>query len=209
MNQPLFYPLVPDTTLPGDWYAGRIPANIVVGTGCVIDSSFCFKHYVAAGPVGLRLGRNVTIWRAALAAAAAATITIGDDSYIANAVLVCTEAITLGARVLVAGGVTIADSDFHPLSPALRVADTIATSPVGNLARRPPLDVRPVWIDDDVWIGFNATILKGVRIGAGAVVAPGALVTRDVPPGVTVAGNPARVVDADASASWGLTEGQP
>lgn len=197
MSEPVFFPLLPDTTLPGDWYPGRIPANIVVGAGCAIDSSFCFKHYYATGPVGLRLGRNVTIWRASLAADADATITIGDDSYIANAALVCTAAITIGARVLIAGGVTVADSDFHPLGPALRMADTVATSPVGDRARRPPIEVRPVLIEDDVWIGFNATILKGVRVGAGAVVAPGALVNRDVPPGAYVAGNPARVVRED------------
>lgn len=194
MSEPVFFPLLPDTTLPGDWYPGRIPANIVVGARCMIDSSFCFKHYYAAGPVGLRLGDNVTIWRASLAADADATITIGDDCYIANASLVCTAAITIGARVLIAGGVTIADSDFHPLGPALRVADTVATSPVGDRTRRPPIKTRPVLIEDDVWIGFNATILKGVRVGAGAIVAPGALVNRDVPPGAYVVGNPARVV---------------
>jgi acetyltransferase-like isoleucine patch superfamily enzyme len=48
-------------------------------------------------------------------------------------------------------------------------------------------------VGDDVWIGWNATILKGVTIGAGAVVEPGAVVTRDVPPGAIVGGNPARV----------------
>jgi acetyltransferase-like isoleucine patch superfamily enzyme len=91
--------------------------------------------------------------------------------------------------------VTIADSDFHPLAPALRVADSIALSPVGDRSRRPPIEVRPVVIEDDVWIGYNATILKGVRVGAGAVIAPGAVVVRDVTPGSYVAGNPATVME--------------
>jgi acetyltransferase-like isoleucine patch superfamily enzyme len=51
-----------------------------------------------------------------------------------------------------------------------------------------------VEIEDCVWIGPNATILKGVRIGAGAVIEPGSLVTRDVPARARVMGNPARVV---------------
>jgi acetyltransferase-like isoleucine patch superfamily enzyme len=96
---------------------------------------------------------------------------------------------------LIAGGVTVADSDFHPVKPAARLADTIALSPVGNRSRRPPISTKPVIIEDDVWIGFNATILKGVRIGAGAMVAPGALVIEDVPPDTEVSGNPARVVN--------------
>jgi acetyltransferase-like isoleucine patch superfamily enzyme len=45
-----------------------------------------------------------------------------------------------------------------------------------------------------VWIGPNATILKGVRIGAGSWIEAGALVTRDIPPGVRVIGNPAQIV---------------
>jgi acetyltransferase-like isoleucine patch superfamily enzyme len=95
---------------------------------------------------------------------------------------------------LIAGGVTVADSDFHPLTPAARLADTIALSPVGNRKRRPLISTKPVVIEDDVWIGYNATILKGVRIGSGAIVAPGALVISDVASETEVAGNPAHVV---------------
>jgi acetyltransferase-like isoleucine patch superfamily enzyme len=180
--------------LPGDWFPGRIPRNVEAGENTLIDSSFCFKHYYAEAPVGLRVGRNVTLWRTSLAAGPGGVIEIGDDCYLANASLVCDSRITLGARVLVAGGVTIADSDFHPIEPAARLADSIALSPAGDRRQRPPVETRPVVIEDDVWIGFNATVLKGVRVGAGAVIAPGAVVTRDVPPGVEVAGNPARPV---------------
>src|SRR5215831_7907123 len=77
----LFYPLVPGETLPGDWFPGQIPENIVVGQNTVIDSSFCFKHYFATGKVGLRVGSNVTIWRASLAAEEDAVIEIGDYCY--------------------------------------------------------------------------------------------------------------------------------
>lgn len=195
MTTPLFHPLVPGASLPGDWFPGKIPTNIEMGENSVIDSSFCFKHYFANSPVGLRVGSNVTIWRASLAVEADGVIEIGDYCYIANASLVCSARITLGSRVLVAGGVTIVDSDFHPVAPAARLADTIALSPIGDRKRRPQVEVCPVVIEDDVWIGYNATILKGVRVGTGAVIAPGALVTRDVPPGAHVAGNPARPVE--------------
>jgi maltose O-acetyltransferase len=53
---------------------------------------------------------------------------------------------------------------------------------------------RPVIIEDDVWIGARAILLPGVRVGSGSVVAAGAVVSRDVPAGVIVAGNPAQVV---------------
>lgn len=62
-----------------------------------------------------------------------------------------------------------------------------------------PPSATPVIIEDDVMIGANAVVLEGVRVGKGAVVAAGAVVTTDVPPGVVVAGAPARVIkDKDA-----------
>ena len=51
-----------------------------------------------------------------------------------------------------------------------------------------------ITVGDDVWIGFNATILSGVTIGQGAVIAAGSMVTRDVPPYAVVGGNPARTI---------------
>lgn len=53
---------------------------------------------------------------------------------------------------------------------------------------------RPIVIEDKVWIGINATILPGVRIGYGAIVGAGSVVTKEVPAMTIVAGNPARII---------------
>lgn len=163
-----------------------------VGEQSVVDSSFCFKQFFSGRPVGMRIGSHVTIWRASLAADESGYIEIGDYCFISNASLVCSEGIYIGQRVFIAGGVTIADSDFHPLEAAARLADTIALSPQGDRSRRPLIQTAPVVIEDDVWIGYNAAIMKGVRIGAGATIAPGSVVISDVPPDTTVLGNPAK-----------------
>jgi maltose O-acetyltransferase len=68
----------------------------------------------------------------------------------------------------------------HPLDPALRKAGFETA--------------RPVHIGDDAWIGGGAILLPGIAIGKGAVVGAGSVVTRDVPTGTVVAGNPARVL---------------
>lgn len=60
--------------------------------------------------------------------------------------------------------------------------------------RRGDMTAAPIVVGKDVWIGAHATILKGVTIGDGAIVAAGAVVTRDVPPNTIAAGVPARVV---------------
>jgi acetyltransferase-like isoleucine patch superfamily enzyme len=190
------FPIIPGEAIPGDWFPGKIPFNISVGENSVIDSSFCFKQYFSGLTPGLIIGSNVTIWRASLAAEENAIIEIGDYSYLSSCAIVCSKKVRIGNRVFIAGGVTIADSDFHPLNPAERLADIIALSPTGNRAKRPMVPAIPVVIEDDVWIGYNATILKGVHIGKGAYISPGALVLDNVASGATVSGNPAKSLSA-------------
>jgi acetyltransferase-like isoleucine patch superfamily enzyme len=124
----------------------------------------------------------------------AARARIGDYCYLTNALLLCELEIVIGNYVVMGWNATIADTDFHPIAPAERVADAIACSPLGKGRPRPEIPKQPVIVEDDVWIGPNATILKGVRIGAGSWIEAGALVTRDIPPGVRVIGNPAQIV---------------
>jgi acetyltransferase-like isoleucine patch superfamily enzyme len=125
-----------------------------------------------------------------------AEVHIGDYCYFTNAVLLCESELRIGSYVVIGWNATIADADWHPIGPAERVADAIACSPIGHGRSRPAswFAPMPVTIGDDVWIGPNAMILKGVSVGAGAFIEPGAVVSRDVPPGARVAGNPAKVV---------------
>ncbi len=71
-----------------------------------------------------------------------------------------------------------------------------ATSGSGGLQTEDDWELSPTVVEDGASIGSGATILCGVRIGAGALVGAGAVVTRDVAPGDTVAGNPARPLEA-------------
>jgi acetyltransferase-like isoleucine patch superfamily enzyme len=88
----------------------------------------------------------------------------------------------------VRGGVTIGDN--VSISPQVAIS-TAAHSAIDPAFR---VEIRPVTIEDNVWIGMRATILGGVTLGRGSVVAAGAVVTKDVPPLTIVAGVPARPV---------------
>jgi maltose O-acetyltransferase len=189
----LFHPLEPGKKIEGDWYNFPVPLNIEVGENTVIDSSSCFKKYFSQLPVGLKVGSHVTLQSPALGIEKNGYVEIDDYSYISSACLAAYDKIIIGKYVFIAGGVTIVDTDFHPLDPALRMLDTIAVSTIGDKSRRPRFDTAPVIIEDDVWIGFNATILKGVTIGKGSVIEPGALVSKNIPAGSVVSGNPAVV----------------
>jgi acetyltransferase-like isoleucine patch superfamily enzyme len=66
--------------------------------------------------------------------------------------------------------------------------------------RHQPPTVAPIVLEDDVWIGMGVLVLPGVRIGRGSIIAAGAIVTRDIPPGSVAAGQPARVTRRRAEA---------
>jgi acetyltransferase-like isoleucine patch superfamily enzyme len=119
-------------------------------------------------------------------------VRIGDRCFIGASHLVCRERITLGDDVIISWGVTVVDHNSHPLDWEHRRND-VADWAKGEKDWR-HVDIRPVEIHDKVWIGFGATLLKGVVIGEGAVIGAGSMVTRDVQAHTVVAGNPARPI---------------
>ena len=184
------------STEPGTWTDGTFPATVCAGVGTVVTGDLAFKRFHSKESDALVLGSHGTMDGVHFDLGPAGRVRVGDFCYFTNAVLLCELEIVIGNYVLIGWNATIADTDFHPIAPAERIADAIACSPLGKQRPRPAIARRAVVIEDDVWIGPNATILKGVRIGAGAIIEPGSLVTRDVAPGVRVMGNPAQVISA-------------
>ena len=179
---------------PARWTHGPLPPNAAAGENTLITSDYAFKRFRSREPRALVIGTHCTMDGVHFALGEKGRLSIGDYCYFTNAVLLCELEVRIGRYVMIGWNTTIADSDFHPIDPAQRIADAIACSPLGGGRARPPIATKAVVIEDDVWIGPNATILKGVRIGAGAFIEAGSLVTRDVPPGAAVAGNPAQVL---------------
>lgn len=92
--------------------------------------------------------------------------------------LSASDEISIGDGVMMANGVYITDSDWHTIYDRTQRSDAVT----------------PVHIGNNVWLGDHATVLKGVTVGDNSVIAARAVVTRDVPNNVIVAGNPAKVV---------------
>jgi acetyltransferase-like isoleucine patch superfamily enzyme len=128
------------------------------------------------------IGDRVKIWShinvTQLSIGDQASLIIGDDTFINTGVIISARnKIQIGKNCQIANQVIIMDSDFH-----------------GIENRSIPEAPQPVIIEDNVWLATRCTILKGVTIGRGAVVAAGAVVTRDVPPYTLVGGVPAKII---------------
>jgi len=178
----------------GRWSAGPLPANVRLGAGTLLTGDYAFKRFRTRRDEALVIGDGCTMDGVHFALGEEARVEIGSYCYFTNAVLLSELELRIGNYVVIGWNASIADTDFHPIAPAERIADAIACSPLGTGRPRPHIPKRPVFIEDDVWIGPSATILKGVRIGAGAFIEAGALVTRDVPSRKRVLGNPAQIV---------------
>jgi acetyltransferase-like isoleucine patch superfamily enzyme len=181
----------------GGWEHETLPKNIRVGADCFLERKDSFKRFRSTREPGLVIGNCVKVYTwTEFNIEPAGMVEVGDDSILVGAVFMCAREISIGKRVLISYNVTIADSDFHPRDPELRKQDAMANAPLADKSQRPAVIARPVVIEDDVWIGIGAIILKGVHVGRGARIGAGAVVTKDVPAGATVAGNPAQLVEA-------------
>lgn len=122
-------------------------------------------------------------------------ISIGDHSFLGEGSRIWShQSVSVGSHVLVSHQVEIHDSNYHSLDYKVRRIEIHERFDEHKRMPDTRADHAPVVIEDDVWIGFKSSILKGVTIGRGAVVAACSVVTKDVPAYTLVAGNPARIV---------------
>lgn len=108
-----------------------------------------------------------------------AVLEIGRRCGLSATVVAAAERVTIGDDVLCGANVTICDTDWHHPDPR---------------RRHEPGPSAPVVIEDNVWLGMNVIVLKGVTIGRDAVIGAGSVVTKPVPAGMIAAGNPAVVL---------------
>ncbi|MEM7252798.1 MAG: acyltransferase [Pseudomonadota bacterium] len=159
----------------------QYPKHIVIGENTRIARNVVLRANTANRP-GVRLGASVEILENCLLSANEGHIAIGDRTRIAPGCLVYGNGgVDIGADVLVA-----AHTSINTVSHNAARTDVSINSQGVNCA--------PVVIEDDVWLGLNVTILQGVRIGKGAIVGAGSLVSKDIPAWSIAVGTPARVL---------------
>jgi acetyltransferase-like isoleucine patch superfamily enzyme len=124
-----------------------------------------------------------------------AKVRVGDWCFVGpNAKLWAMELIDIGNRVFISHGVQVFDNNSHSLSAGERHERFKELRTIGHHLTPEAVVHRAIRIEDDVWIGFNSAIMKGVTIGRGAVIGANSVVTHDVAAYEVVVGSPTRVV---------------
>lgn len=128
-------------------------------------------------------------------------VKIGDHCWIGgNSTIISRSKVIIGNNVTISWDVTIYDHDGNSLDYMDRreeIVNCYSNYYSNNFLKDynwEKVKTSPIIIEDDVWIGFGATILKGVTIGKGSIIAAKSVVTKNVPPMCIVAGNPAKIV---------------
>lgn len=157
------------------FYRLRHPRTLVCGDDVVILG----RLKIAQG-THLVLGDRVRV-RGRVIVNGGGVVTVGPDTLLNGCWIGARTSVTVGAGCLISD-CDITDSDFHNLDPARRHL------PADERAQR------PVTLEDNVWVGAHALVLKGSTVGRNSVVGAGAVVRGEVPSDVVVVGNPAQVV---------------
>lgn len=159
------------------WDEKRILRNRLVGSLYMADGAV-----LKANAFTVYAGSRIDINKGA-------TLSMGSGYMNYGCTITCFNSISIGHDVAIAERVIIRDSDNHK----------VITLSENNEKTIENNTTSPIVIEDHVWIGMGATILKGVTIGEGSIVAAGSLVNKDVPPYSLVAGVPAKVVKTNVT----------
>ena len=143
----------------------------------------------------IKIGANTVILGELCAFCSGATIEIGEDTYIGpRSNIMAFASIKIGSRVQISHGVNIYDNNSHSTSGSLRFTHMKTILTKGHPPVVEDLDRAPIVIEDDVWIGFGAIILKGVHIQRGAIIGAGSIITKNVAAYAKIVGNPPRQI---------------
>jgi carbonic anhydrase/acetyltransferase-like protein (isoleucine patch superfamily) len=184
-------------TLPWDWYAGTIPANVHVAASAYVETSFSFYLFRSERPDGVTIGEGASTYLGTMFdVGPQGRVTLGHYALVHGARIICETEVTIDEYALISWNVVLMDTYRVPVDPEARRALVRRVPALSPRRFDPATPGRPVHIGRGAWLGFDSCVLPGVTVGEGAVVGARSVVTADVAPFTIVAGNPARVVRA-------------
>lgn len=187
--------MTPDRKLEWDWYAGRVPENVVLDDTAYCETTFSFRFLRSELPEAVRYGRGASTYLGTMFdLGPRGRVTLGEFTLVHGARIICDSEITIGDYTMVSWNVVFMDTYRVPLAALDRRAELARVPARSFRVAAAEVPARPIRIGSNVWIGFEACILPGVTVGSGAVIGARSVVANDVPPYAIAAGNPAAVI---------------
>lgn len=155
---------------------GKMQIDIAKKSIVNIEKNVIFKNHTRFNYVGITRPSSIFTCDGA-------TLLIGENSGISGTAIFAAESIKIGKNCNIGGNTFIWDTDFHPLDAEMRRINDLTKTRTS-----------PIIIGNDVFIGGNSIILKGVSIGDRAIIGAGSVVTRSVPADEIWGGNPAKFI---------------
>ncbi len=197
-----------------DWYSIGLPANVELGENVYIDTSYGFAHCFSEQQPGIVIGEATGAYdRTGFIVGPQGCVRVGAYTVLNGTYLICNDRIEIGNHCLLAWGSVITDTwpeQTAAIAARRQVLQAAAADPWRRL--QPVTTPQPVILEDNSWVGFDAVILPGVRLGRGCVVGSKTIIYENVPPYAVVVGDPARIVrylepnDTDAVRQQALQE---
>jgi acetyltransferase-like isoleucine patch superfamily enzyme len=179
-----------------DWYPGSLPANVKLHPYAYPESSFSFAGFHSEKEEGFVMGfasGNYAFGNYIVGEEG--KVTVGKYAILNATNIICNRSITIGDHSMFGWGAVITDSWLPSASEVQeRKALLIKAAHTKNRYLDLQAFAKPIVIEDNVWVGFDAVILPGVTLGKGCVVGCKTIIDQDVPPYAVITGNPARIV---------------
>jgi acetyltransferase-like isoleucine patch superfamily enzyme len=179
-----------------DWYPKAIPANLQLDGMVYLDSMYSFACFHSIQPNGFEMGyASGNYLHSHFLVGEQGKIKVGKYVILEATNILANESVTIGDHCMFSWGSYITDTwvdkSFFPLSVRKKILEKLAHSRYRYLELP---ETKPVIIEDNVWVGFDAVIMPGVRLGRGCVVGSKTVIWQDVPPYAVIVGEPARIV---------------
>jgi len=185
----------PGRTLSWDWFPGTIPENVVVDETAYVETTFSFRFFRSTQPRGVEYGRAASTYLGTMFdVGPKGRVTLGEYALVHGARIICDSEITIGDYALISWNVVLMDTYRVPASAARRREELKWVAGREPRIASASVESKPIHIERNVWIGFDACVLPGVTVGEGAIVGARSVVTSNVPCFTIAAGNPARII---------------
>lgn len=179
-----------------DWHPASLPPNIQLGEMSYPDTSYSFTTCFSNKTVGFHLGyASGNYGHGIFTTGECGEIIVGKYVVLQCTRIISNVSVTIGDHCMLSWGSVVTDTWVTTKTNSPSARREMLKKLSGSANRHLDfIDPKPVLIEENVWVGFDAIVLPGVTIGRGAVIGSKSVISEDVPPYAVVVGNPARII---------------